>query len=182
MGPPSCPIKLWYIHSAVANTYKEEIESFFPLLRPQSLSCDIRLTTCDGKKRNIFVSLSFWSMTEVVKNIWQGPLYHFSIKVVDFWSLLEIEFPEATYASTWMYYILHTASKRKHYHLPAHEIPFGREHQQQRNTSNTEQKSLSCYVFSSISFLVIFFAHHLALIWWRHTFYSIKSFCFHYVM
>ena len=120
MGPPpSCPIKLWYIHSAVANTYKEEIESFFPLLRPQSLSCDIRLTACDGKKRNIFVSLSFWSMTEVVINIWQGPLYHFFIKVVDFWSLLEIEFPEATYASTWMYYILHTASKRKHYHLPA---------------------------------------------------------------
>ena len=181
MGPPpSCPIKLWYIHSAVANTYKEEIESFFPLLRPQSLSCDIRLTACDGKKRNIFVSLSFWSMTEVVINIWQGPLYHFFIKVVDFWSLLEIEFPEATYATTCITFcIQHQKGSIIIFQRFAHEIPFGRE-QQQRNTSNTEQKSLSCYVFSSISFLVIFL--HITWLWYDDGTLSILSKAFVFTM
>ena len=135
------------------------------------------------KKRNIFVSLSFWSMTEVVKNIWQGPLYHFFIKVVNFWSLLEIEFPEATYASTWMYYILHTASKRKHYHLPALRArnSLWERASAEKYIKYRTKKSfhVMCSVASAFS---SFFAHHLALIWWRHTFYSIKSFCFHYVM
>ena len=47
-------------------------------------------------------------MTEWLKSIFKGLLTTLSLKKVkDFWSILEIEFPEATYAST--SHVLHFA-------------------------------------------------------------------------
>lgn len=120
MGPPpSCPIKLWYIHSAVANTYKEEIESFFPLLRPQSLSCDIRLTACDVQKKEHFCLFVFLiDDRSGYKYLARPtlPLFHKSSRLLKRHTWNWISW---SYLCYYMYYILHTASKRKHYHLPA---------------------------------------------------------------
>ena len=181
MGPPpSCPIKLWYIHSAVANTYKEEIESFFSSLAPSIIVMWHKVDSMWRPKKGTFLSLCLsdrWQKWLKIFGKAHFATFHKSSRLLKRHTWNWISW---SYLCYYMYYILHTASKRKHYHLPAHEIPFGREHQQQRNTSNTEQKSLSCYVFSSISFLVIFL--HITWLWYDDGTLSILSKAFVFTM